>query len=55
MLEYGRWITKESGYWGVDFALKINIGNGFGGLAIVLLEQAKCEKNATRGKDIARK
>lgn len=32
----------------------MNIGSGFEGLDIVLLGQAKCEKNATSGKDIAR-
>lgn len=48
------WITKKSGDGGIDFVLKMNIGNGFEGLDIVLLGQAKCEKNATSGKDIAR-
>ena len=37
-----------------NFVLKMNIGSGFEGLDIVLLGQAKCEKNATSGKDIAR-
>ena len=48
------WITKKSGDGGVDFVLKINIGSGFEGLDIILLGQAKCEKGATSGKDIAR-
>lgn len=48
------WITKKSGDGGIDFVLKMNIGSGFEGLDIVLLGQAKCEKNATSGKDIAR-
>lgn len=48
------WITKKSGDGGIDFILKINIGSGFEGLDIVLLGQAKCEKNATSGRDIAR-
>lgn len=45
---------KKSGDGGIDFVLKMNIGSGFEGLDIVLLGQAKCEKNATSGKDIAR-
>lgn len=48
------WITKKSGDGGIDFVLKINIGSGFEGLDIILLGQAKCEKGATSGKDIAR-
>lgn len=47
-------ITKKSGDGGIDFILKINIGSGFEGLNIVILGQAKCEKSATSGKDIAR-
>lgn len=47
-------ITKKSGDGGIDFILKINIGSGFEGLDIVVLGQAKCEKSATSGKDIAR-
>lgn len=47
-------ITKKSGDGGIDFILKINIGSGFEGLDIVILGQAKCEKRATSGKDIAR-
>lgn len=47
-------ITKKSGDGGIDFILKINIGSGFEGLDIVILGQAKCEKSATSGKDIAR-
>lgn len=48
------WITKKSGDGGIDFVLKINIGSGFEGLDMVVLGQAKCEKNATSGRDIAR-
>ena len=48
------WITKKSGDGGIDFVLKINIGSSFEGLDIILLGQAKCEKGATSGKDIAR-
>lgn len=48
------WITKKSGDGGIDFVLKINVGSGFEGLDIILLGQAKCEKGATSGKDIAR-
>lgn len=48
------WITKKSGDGGIDFVLKINVGSGFEGLDIVLLGQAKCEEDATSGKDIAR-
>ena len=42
--------VPKSGDGGINFILKMNIGSGFEGLDIVLLGQAKCEKNATSEK-----
>jgi len=52
---YG-WITKASGDGGVDFVGKIEIGQGFAQVPILVLGQAKCEdpSKPTNGKDIAR-
>jgi hypothetical protein len=50
------WITKASGDGGADFVGRLDIGDGFSKLKIVVLGQAKCEKVATPtgGNHIAR-
>jgi hypothetical protein len=53
--KYG-WFTKASGDGGVDFVGKIELGQGFSQVPIIVLGQAKCEdpSRPTNGKDIAR-
>ena len=50
------WITKASGDGGTDFVGRLDVGDGFSKLRIVVLGQAKCEmiEKSTSGKDIAR-
>ena len=50
------WITKASGDGGTDFVGRLDVGDGFSKLRIVVLGQAKCEmiEKPTSGKDIAR-
>jgi len=50
------WITKASGDGGADFVGRLDVGDGFSKLRIVVLGQAKCEKitAATGGNHIAR-
>jgi hypothetical protein len=50
------WITKASGDGGADFVGRLDVGDGFSKLRIVVLGQAKCEKIATPtgGNHIAR-
>lgn len=50
------WITKASGDGGADFVGRLDVGDGFSKLRIVVLGQAKCEKieTATGGNHIAR-
>jgi len=50
------WITKASGDGGTDFVGRLDVGEGFSKLRIVLLGQAKCEKvdTPTSGNHIAR-
>jgi hypothetical protein len=52
---YG-WITKASGDGGTDFVGRLDVGDGFSKLRIVVLGQAKCEKIdvPTNGNHIAR-
>jgi Restriction endonuclease AspBHI N-terminal/Restriction endonuclease len=50
------WITKASGDGGTDFVGRLDVGDGFSKLRIVVLGQAKCEKinKPTNGQHIAR-
>lgn len=50
------WITRGSGDRGIDFVGRIDVGNGFGSAAVVVLGQAKCESpsTATGGVHVAR-
>lgn len=50
------WITKASGDGGADFVGRLDVGDGFSKLRIVVLGQAKCEQihKATGGNHIAR-
>jgi hypothetical protein len=50
------WITKASGDGGTDFVGRLDVGDGFSKLRIVVLGQAKCEKIdvPTNGNHIAR-
>ena len=50
------WITKASGDGGADFVGRLDVGDDFSKLRIVVLGQAKCEKTdiPTNGNDIAR-
>lgn len=50
------WITKASGDGGVDFVGRIDLGQGFSTVKVLVLGQAKCEspRTPTNGRDIAR-
>lgn len=50
------WVTRGSSDGGVDFVGRIELGEGFAKVPIVVLGQAKCEsqKQPTSGLDIAR-
>jgi hypothetical protein len=50
------WITKASGDGGADFVGRLDVGDGFSKLRIVVLGQAKCEQinKPTGGNHIAR-
>lgn len=50
------WVTRGSGDGGVDFIGRLDIGEGFSKVKIVVLGQAKCEKpsSGTSGRDLAR-
>lgn len=50
------WITRGTGDRGIDFVARIDLAQGFGSAAVVVLGQAKCESpaQATGGIHIAR-
>ena len=50
------WVTRGSGDGGVDFVGRLDIGEGFSKVKVVVLGQAKCEKpsSGTSGRDLAR-
>ncbi len=51
------WVTQKSSDHGIDFVLRVDLGNDkLAGLQVVLLGQAKCEdpSGKVNGKDIAR-
>lgn len=50
------WITQGSGDGGIDFVGRIDLGNGFAKVEVVVLGQAKCEnyKTPTNGVHLAR-
>lgn len=50
------WVTRGSGDGGVDFIGRLDIGEGFSKVKVVVLGQAKCEKptSGTSGRDLAR-
>lgn len=48
------WITSRGHDHGTDFVGRIDVGTGFSGTSLVVLGQAKCERAATSGRDIAR-
>ena len=48
------WISRRGHDYGIDFVGRLDIGDGFARTSLIVLGQAKCERNATNGKDIAR-
>jgi len=50
------WITQGSGDGGIDFVGRLDLGNGFAKVEVVVLGQAKCEsyKTPTNGVHLAR-
>lgn len=50
------WVTRGSSDGGVDFVGRLDIGDGFAKVKVVVLGQAKCEKpnTGTSGRDLAR-
>jgi hypothetical protein len=50
------WVTRGSSDGGVDFVGRLDVGDGFSKVKIVVLGQAKCEKpsSGTSGRDLAR-
>lgn len=49
------WLTKRSGEGGIDFVGRLELGSAFARVKVVVLGQAKCERDsATSGRDIAR-
>ena len=53
---YEGWITQGSGDGGIDFVGRMDLGNGFAKVEVVVLGQAKCEnyKTPTNGVHLAR-
>jgi hypothetical protein len=49
-------VTRATGDRGFDFLGRLDLGSGFGGVKLIVLGQAKCEKpqTATSGLDVAR-
>lgn len=48
------YITKGSGDKGIDFISRIDIGQDLAGIKMVVIGQAKCQKDTINSKDIAR-
>ncbi len=48
------WVSRRGGDGGHDFVGRLNVGSGFAVAHLVVLGQAKCERSATSGRDIAR-
>lgn len=48
------WVSQRGGDGGRDFVGRLDVGDGFAMTRLVVLGQAKCERSATSGRDIAR-
>ena len=48
------YITKGSGDKGIDFISRIDIGQDFSGIKLIVIGQAKCQNSTINSKDIAR-
>jgi hypothetical protein len=48
------WVSPRGHDFGIDFVGRLSLGSGFARTPLVVLGQAKCERSATSGRDIAR-
>lgn len=48
------WVSPRGHDFGIDFVGRLSLGTGFARTPLIVLGQAKCERSATSGRDIAR-